>query len=76
MAEALTFDEQLERSMLTGTMSLALKRCRRDDHYKNCGVWWLLLSNIDLLKRENNRVRWSDLLINNSKHSVRAIGYC
>lgn len=41
---------------LAGTLSLALKRRRRNNNYKNWGIRWLILSNIDLLKWENDRV--------------------
>lgn len=56
MAETLSFDEQLERSALAATMSLALEKCGRNNNYKNCGIRWLFLSHTDLLKRENDRV--------------------
>lgn len=57
MAETLPGDEQLERSALAGTMSLALQKYRRNSKYKNCGIRWPFLSNIDLLDREYGRVR-------------------
>ena len=56
MAKTLTCDEQLERSTLAGPISWALEKCRRNNNCKYCGIWWLFLSNTDLLKREYNKV--------------------